>query len=281
LYQQKRGRLIILILAATFAQLFANGLAYASTPSQANDKLVWDDEFNGRAGSLPDQNRWGVYVGGSGWGNSQLEYDTNNKNVYLNGHGQLVLEARKENPAHYQCWYGSCQYTSARINTKINAHFTYGRFEARIKMPSGQGIWPAFWLLGSNIATGVSWPTCGEIDGMENIGREPATIHGTVHGPGYGLIGIGKPYTLAHGRFSDAYHIFAVQWDSAYIRFFVDGKNYFTIDHTIVARYGKWVFDHPFFIMLDNEVGGLWPGSPNSATVFPQKMLVDYVRVYQ
>ena len=280
MYQQKRGRLLVLILAAIFAQLFANGLAYASTPHQAKSKLIWDDEFNGRAGSLPDQNRWRAYVGGDGWGNSQLEYDTNNKNAYLNGHGQLVLEARKGNPAHYQCWYGSCQYTSARINTKINAQFTYGRFEARIKMPAGEGIWPAFWLLGGNIATGTRWPECGEIDAMENIGREPAIVHGTVHGPGYAFKGIGKPYILAHGRFSDAYHIFAVQWDSARIRFFVDGKNYFTIDHKIVALDGKWVFDHPFFILLDNEVGGLWPGRPNVATVFPQKMLVDYVRVY-
>ncbi len=278
--QQRRGRLIILVLTATFAQLFAHGLAYASTPPQAGSKLIWDDEFNGHAGNLPSRG-WGPYVGGDGWGNGQLEYDTNNKNVYQNGHGQLVLEARKEKAVHYQCWYGPCRYTSARINTKIHAQFTYGRFEARIKMPSGQGIWPAFWLLGGNIATGVHWPTCGEIDVMENIGREPRTIHGTIHGTGYGLKGIGKPYVLAHGRFSDAYHIFAIQWNSDRIRFFVDGKNYFTLDHKIVARYGKWVFDHPFFIMLDNEVGGFWPGSPNSTTMFPQKMLVDYVRVYQ
>ncbi len=273
---------LIIVLAGSLPHIVMNHSAHAlKTSPPLVWKLVWDDEFNVRAGTVPDPNKWTPYVGGNGWGNNQLEYDTDNHNAYQNGKGQLVLEARKENPASYLCWYGACRYTSARLSTKFSGIFTYGKFIARIKLPSGQGVWPAFWLLGHNIMDGVKWPDCGEIDTMENIGREPATVHGTIHGPGYGPKGIGMLYTLSRGRFADAYHIFAVQWSSTSIRFFVDGKNYFTIGHTLVARYGSWVFDHSFYILLNLSIGGPWPGTPDATTQFPQKMLVDYVRVYQ
>jgi beta-glucanase (GH16 family) len=247
----------------------------------SSQKLIWSDDFNGLAGKTPDASKWSPDVSGSGWGNNQREYDTNNKNAYLDGQGSLVLEARKENPANYQCWYGPCQYTSARINTSGHFSFTYGRVEARIKVPYGQGLWPAFWILGNNVGS-VGWPNSGEMDIMENLGREPNTIHGTVHGPNYsGSNGIGGPDKLPRGRFADAYHIYAVTWDSSRISFSVDGLSYFTVTKATIESHGKWVFDHPFFIILNVAVGGFWPGDPNSSTVFPQKMYVDYVRVYQ
>jgi beta-glucanase (GH16 family) len=249
--------------------------------TSSSQQLIFDEEFNGPAGSLPDSSKWSADVGGGGWGNNQLEYDTNNKNVSQDGNGNLVIEARKENPSNYQCWYGTCTYTSTRMNTKGKFAFTYGHVEARIKIPFGQGMWPAFWMLGSNIDS-VGWPSCGEIDIFENIGKEPATIHGTVHGPGYsGANGIGGPYTLSSGRFADNYHIYAIDWNSTRIAFFVDGINYFTVQRSVVETKGAWVYDHPFFLILNVAVGGGWPGNPDSTTTFPQRMSVDYVRVYQ
>src|SRR5437762_2667561 len=144
-----------------------------ATHQDSTWKLVWSDEFDGQQGSPPNSSKWTSDVGGNGWGSHHLEYNTNNQNVYQDGQGNLVIEARKDNPAGYQCWYGTCQYTSARITTRGFFSFTYGRIEARIKIPHDQGIWSAFWLLGSNCET-VGWPTCGEIDAMENIGSEPA-----------------------------------------------------------------------------------------------------------
>jgi len=253
-----------------------------ATPPASNGTLVWSDEFNGSAGATPDASKWTPDVGGSGNGNSELEYYTNNNNARLDGNGNLVIEARKENPANYQCWYGSCTYTSGRITTQNKFSFTYGKIEARIKIPYGQGLWPAFWLLGANINT-VPWPTCGEIDAMENIGREPGTVHGTVHGPGYsGSNGIGGPYTLPNNQaFYSAYHTFGVQWNTNNVSFSVDGITYFTVTRATVESHGRWVYDHPFFIILNVAVGGAWPGNPDATTVFPQRMSVDYVRVYQ
>ena len=142
-------------------------------------------------------------------------------------------------------------------------------------------IWPAFWMLGNNIQT-AGWPTCGEIDIMENIGREPAIVHGTIHGPGYsGADGIGSQYGLTTGAFSDAFHVFAVEWEPNQIRWYVDGNLYQTRTPADLPAGTQWVFDHPFFIILNEAVGGYWPGDPDATTVFPQKMTVDYVRVYQ
>jgi beta-glucanase (GH16 family) len=252
-----------------------------STPLPSGWRLIWSDEFTGAAGSRPDGRKWTPAIGGGGWGNQELEYYTNNNNAQQDGNGNLVIEARKENPANYQCWYGTCQYTSARLITKGKFEFTYGRVEARIKIPSGQGIWPALWMLGNDIDT-VGWPNNGEIDICEHIGREPATIHGTVHGPNYSAAkGIGGAYSLAKGRFADSYHLFAAEWNTHRIVFFMDGINYFTVTRAIVEQRGKWVYDHPFYLLLNVAVGGTWPGNPSGSSPYPQQMLVDYIRVYQ
>jgi beta-glucanase (GH16 family) len=238
-------------------------------------KLVWGDEFDGPQGAPPDSNKWTAEIGGGGWGNQQLEYDTNNQNAYQDGRGNLVLEAQKDNSARYQCWYGSCQYTSAHISTRGHFSFTYGLLKARIKIPYGQGIWSAFWLLGDNCIT-VGWPACGEIDVMENISKEPNIIHGTVHGPGY----FSGSYRLQDGIFADNFHVFTLQWDPSHLYFFVDGMNYATLDRTNLTNQAYWVYDHPFNIILNLPVGGVWPGSPNSTTIFPQKMYISYIRLY-
>ena len=147
-------------------------------------------------------------------------------------------------------------------------------------MTAGQGIWPAFWLLGNDVGT-VGWPTCGEIDIMENIGKEPSIVHGTIHGPGYsGGASIGAPYTLPSGKFADDFHVFSIEWTPDTIRFYVDGALYETRTKAELPGGSKWVFDHPFFVLLNVAVGGNWPGNPDATTVFPQKLLVDYVRVY-
>ncbi|MFI9550049.1 RICIN domain-containing protein [Nonomuraea endophytica] len=154
----------------------------------------------------------------------------------------------------------------------------YGRFEARLRVPRGQGIWPAFWMLGNDIGS-VGWPNSGEIDIMENIGREPSTVHGTIHGPGYsGGAGIGAAYSIS-GAFADAFHTFTVDWSPNLIIWYVDGNEY---QRRTPASLGgnRWVFDHPFFMIMNVAVGGHWPGYPDATTTFPQTMTVDYVRVY-
>jgi beta-glucanase (GH16 family) len=246
--------------------------------------LVWSDEFDGPNGSGIDSTKWTAEVGGSGWGNNERQYYTNSiRNASMDGTGSLVITAIKETlPPEYKCWHGRCEYTSARLITKNKFSQAYGRFEARIKIPYGQGLWSAFWMLGDNIDT-AKWPSCGEIDIMENIGREPSVIHGTIHGPGYsGAAGIGAAYTLFNGaRFTDDYHIFALEWEPNLIRWYVDGNLYQTRTPADLPSGSRWVFDHPFFIILNLAVGGNWPGDPGSTTIFPQEMLIDYVRVYQ
>jgi beta-glucanase (GH16 family) len=251
---------------------------YAANPAVWS--LVWSDEFDGPNGSAVDSTKWSFDVGGNGWGNNELETYTNSTaNAYRDG-GQLVIKVLKETVT------GSDgikrDYTSARLLTNNKFSQTYGRFEARIKIPYGQGIWPAFWMLGDNIGT-AGWPNCGEIDIMENIGKEPSMVHGTFHGPGYsGANGIGAPYALPNGqKFSDAFHTFAVEWEPNVVRFYVDGLLYKTTVPADLPAGKSWVFDHPFFIILNVAVGGYWPGNPDGTTVFPQQMLVDYVRVYQ
>lgn len=247
-------------------------------------RLAWSDEFNGSLGARIDARKWTAEVGGAGWGNQELEYYSDSaKNAYHDGRGSLVIQALKETLSEeFKCWYGQCRYTSARLITRNKFAQAYGRFEANLKLPFGQGIWPAFWLLGDNIET-AGWPTCGEIDIMENIGREPAMIHGTMHGPGYsGAKGIGAPFALPAGRrFADDYHTFAVEWEPRTIRWYVDGKLYATRTPADLPPGTKWVYDRPFFILLNLAVGGAWPGSPDETTIFPQKMLIDYVRVYR
>jgi beta-glucanase (GH16 family) len=237
--------------------------------------LVWHDEFDGPAGSPPDPDKWSFDVGGSGWGNQQLEYDTDRpSNVSLDGNGNLAITARLEN-------YMGKSYTSGRIETL--SHFThqYGRFEARMQVPTGQGMWPAFWMMGANVGT-VGWPACGEIDIVENKGQEPNTVHGTVHGPGYsGGNGITASRTVYGPPLSAGFHVYAIEWYANLIVFSVDGNTYFTVTPQQLPANTQWVFDHPFGIILDLAVGGTYVGSPDATTMFPQTLLVDYVRVYE
>ncbi len=194
-----------------------------------------------------------------------------------------MITARKVNTetTTLQCYYGPCQYTSARLISAGKAEFAHGRIEARIKVPYGQGLWPAFWMLGNDIDR-VGWPQSGEIDIMENVGKEPATVHGTIHGPGYsGGNGIGAGYTLPSGKLSDDFHVFAVEWEQGRIRWFIDNTNYFTVTTASIPAGTQWVYEHPFYLLLNVAVGGGWPGNPDGTTVFPQTMKVDYVRVYQ
>ncbi len=235
---------------------------------------MWSDEFNGPEGSSPDTNRWRFDLGGGGWGNNEWQYYTaRTNNARIEG-GCLIIEARQEN-------YQGSNYTSARLKTQGLASWLYGRFEARIQIPRGQGLWPAFWMLGTNISS-VGWPNCGEIDIMENIGREPAVVHGTVHGPGYsGGSGISGAYTLpGGGAFADDFHVFAIEWTSNRIEWFADGQRYFTVTPSNLPAGAPWVFDRPQFLLLNVAVGGNWPGYPDQTTTFPQRMRVDYVRVF-
>ena len=242
--------------------------------------LAWSDEFNGAAGAAVDSTKWVADTGGHGWGNQERQYYTPRANALLDGAGNLVITARVAADSSRQCWYGVCRYTSARLKTKGRFETTYGRFEARIRVPRGQGIWPAFWMLGADIDQ-VGWPQCGEIDVMENIGREPRTVHGTVHGPGYaGANGIGGSYTLATASLADDFHIFAVEWTPGEIRWLIDGAEYRRLTPADLPSGAAWVFNHPYFMLLNVAVGGAWPGEPDASTVLPQQMLVDYVRVY-
>ena len=242
--------------------------------------LTFSDEFNGPAGAAPDAGKWRHDIGGSGWGNNELQYYTNRTdNVALDGAGHLALTARRGNPAGYGCWYGSCQYTSGKLTTAATFTQAYGRFEARMKLPRGQGMWPAFWMLGNDIGS-VGWPASGEIDVMENIGSVPGTVHGSLHGPGYsGGSPLTGTYTLPNGQaFADGFHTFTVDWEPGAVTWYVDGIQY-SRKTPADTRGNRWVFDHPFYLLLNLAVGGNWPGPPNSSTAFPQQLLIDYVRV--
>ena len=251
-------------------------------PSPAGWTLVWSDEFSSPDGSAPDPSKWTYDTGGKGWGNTELECYTNRlQNAQIN-RGNLVITAQQEN-APFVCSDGSTNsYTSARLKTQGLFSQAYGRFEARIKVSAGQGMWPAFWMLGKDITT-AGWPTCGEIDIMENIGKEPGTVHGSLHGPSTTTrtSDATSIFTLPAGQaFADDFHLFAVEWERGVVRFYVDSNLYATFTESQWPAGGTWVFDHPFFILLNVAVGGNWPGSPDSSTVFPRHLLVDYVRVY-
>lgn len=233
-------------------------------------ELVWQDEFDQ---PVLDRSKWTPETGGHGWGNAESQYYTDRpENAFIKD-GKLIIHVQKEP-------FQGKRFTSARLITKDLFAQAYGRFEARIRIPTGQGIWPAFWLLGDDIS-GVGWPQCGEIDIMENIGREPGVVYGTLHGPGYaGAENIGQSISLPDGeRYADDFHLYAVEWDPAEIRWYVDDSLYQTVRLEDVP--GEWVYDHPFFILLNVAVGGYWPGYPDETTVFPQRMIIDYVRVYQ
>ncbi len=243
--------------------------------------LTWSDEFNGPDGSGIDTTKWVAQTGGTGWGNQEREYYTDSlTNAHQSG-GNLVITATTEGASSQTCWYGQCQYTSARLQTMGLFSQQYGRFEARIKIPAGQGMWPAFWMLGNNINS-AGWPTCGEIDIMENIGKEPGTVHGSMHGPSAsGATNLTASYVLpSNGVFADGFHVFAAEWAAGTVSFYVDDNLYETVTAAGSPAGDTWVFDQPFFLLLNVAVGGTWPGDPDGTTVFPQTMLVDYVRVY-
>jgi len=237
-------------------------------------RLIWSDEFNGPANSALDAAKWTFDLGGGGWGNRELEVYTNSPaNVFLDGAGHLTIRAIRGDNG---------EYTSARLKTSGLFEVQYGKIEARIKIPSGQGIWPAFWMLGGDIGR-LSWPSCGEVDVLENIGKEPSLVHGTVHGPGYsGGQGITAQTGLpASAPFSDDFHVFGVEWSADTIEFFLDGKSYSKVVPASLPAGAQWVFDHPFFLLLNVAVGGQWPGYPDQTSQFPQSMLVDWVRVWK
>lgn len=239
---------------------------------QRNWNLVWSDEFEGTAGQLPDASKWtfDLGTGQNGWGNQELQSYTNNPaNISMDGDGNLVITALRSGNS----------FTSARIKTQGLFAQKYGRFEARLKTPYGPGMWPAFWMIGENIET-VGWPQCGEIDIMELRGQAPHIINGTIHGPGYsGGNPVTKSYSLINDRFDVDFHIYAIEWDKEKIDFFADDYLYQRIKRTDVP--GEWVYDQPFYIILNIAVGGNYVGFPTTQTPFPQKMIIDYVKVYQ
>lgn len=239
--------------------------------------LVMEDNFD--VDGAPDPSIWAYDIGrgseNNGWGNNELQYYTDSPDNVVVQNGYLIITAKQEA-------IGGASYTSARLKTQNLFEQKYGRFEARIKLPLGQGLWPAFWMLGSNIDE-VVWPQCGEIDIMEYLGNNPTQILGTLHGPGFsGGESISKKYNLPNSRFDNEFHVFGVEWTETYINWYVDDVLYNQITRKQVeAEGGEWVFDNSFFMILNMAVGGNLPGSPNSSTTFPQRMLVDYVRVYQ
>ncbi|EWM16741.1 family 16 glycosylhydrolase, partial [Kutzneria sp. 744] len=263
------------VLAALFAIALAmSGNAAAATLSQAGPSFT--DDFTGPAGSGVDTGKWHFETGDNVNNHEREWYTSGTDNAALDGNGNLVITAKKENPGNYQCWYGSCEYTSARLSTAGQFTQAYGHVEARMKIPRGQGMWPAFWMLGDNIGS-AGWPQCGEIDIMENVGNEPNTVHGTIHGPGYsGSAGVGAAYNGP--VFADDFHTYAIDWSPNQIKWSVDGNVYETRTPADVNG-NQWVFDHPFYIILNLAVGGYWPGDPDGSTSFPQQLVVDYVHV--
>jgi beta-glucanase (GH16 family) len=235
-------------------------------------KLVMKEEFDVNGAPNPSMWSYNVGTGSNGWGNNELQYYTARPENVTVENGNLKITARQE-------LYLGSPYTSARIYSKGKFEQKYGRIEARIKLPLGKGLWPAFWMLGANSDT-VLWPQCGEIDIMEYLGSKPTQVLGSVHGPGYsGGSAVTDTFTLKNGRFDTDYHIFGIEWGENYINYYVDDVLYNQITPADVA--GEWVFNQPFYIILNIAVGGNLPGSPNGETVFPQTMLVDYIRVYE
>lgn len=253
-------------------------LATLALGAQSKWEMTFHDEFDGKAGTAPSPTKWVRDLGGGGFGNNELQsYTDGAANAFLDGKGNLVIEARKE-PTTGKDGIRR-DYSSARLKTQTTYTQQYGKVEARMKLPKGQGIWPAFWMLGANIDK-VGWPKCGEIDIMEFIGREPNTLFGTLHGPGYsggegkqGKVDLGKPL-------SDEFHVFGIEWDANEIRWYLDGKHFKTVKPSDVAP-NAWPFHQPFFVIMNLAVGGNWPGYPDATTVLPQRLIVDYVRLYK
>ena len=260
--------------------------AIVSTPSPITWTQVWSDEFDGAAGASIDATKWnyqtadGCKEGICGWGNNEKEYYTDaSDNISLNGQGQLMIVARTA-PAGLTCYYGPCRYTSGKVTTRDKMLAQPGRVVARIKLPRGQGLWPAFWMLGHSYPV-TPWPAAGELDVMENKGSQRSTTSSAVHGPGYsGATPFAHAHDLSSGTLSDDFHTFAVEWDALRVRFFVDDAVHYESTRHALEQYGKSILDQPYFVILNLAVGGHFDGDPQSDAIFPATMLVDYVRVY-
>jgi len=242
---------------------------------------TWRDDFDGPAQSAPDPMRWNVEIRPTGQ-NMELDYDTDDrKNSFLDGDGNLVIQALQEQYVDANGVQSAQPYTSARLNTSGKLDQTYGKFEARIKLPQGgKGVWPAFWLLGDNVKD-AGWPACGEVDILEMRGSSPNNVISSLHGPGYaGSDSVHDHVELASGAYGDDFHVFTFEWTAEATRFLIDGKPFFVKTAAVMGESGlTWVYDHPFFIILNLAIGGEFDGKPDAATVFPQQMLIDYVSV--
>ena len=273
-----------------FVELLDNQLANTNEMTSTEWVLRWADEFNEAAGTPPNPNNWkhevgdGTLNGIPGWGNSEFEYYTNDpENASTDGNGNLRIRLTAVNTetTDLVCYYGPCRYTSARLITQDRAAFQYGKIEARMKLPAGEdGLWPAFWALGTDIRE-VGWPQTGEIDIMEYVSRIPNEIFGTLHGPGYsGGASYGK--TVSIPNLTDDFHTYAVEWRENHIIWYVDGVKFHEARNTDAFLNGKeWVYNHPFFLLLNVAIGGNFGGTISPDLTFPQDTLVDYVRVYQ
>lgn len=249
--------------------LLTSCAATPPVPAPPGMKLVWHDEFDGKA---IDKANWTYDLGGGGWGNGEAQFYTDRPENARTEKGLLIIEARQEK-------YEGSYYTSARLKTQGRQEFQHGRIEARIKAPKGAGLWPAFWMLGASF-DGSNWPDCGEIDIMEYVGREPDLVMGTAHGPGYsGALGLGK-WNRQKYDIADDFHTYAIEWQPGQIKWFYDGAEYFTLSRADVGD-RQWVFDRPFFIILNLAVGGTLGGVIGLDTVFPAQVQVDYLRVFQ
>ncbi len=242
-------------------------------------QLTWSDEFNGPNGSGPDASKWVYDVGGDGWLNHEMESYTDRRENVRVEHGSLVIEARRE---EYIGGDGiGRHYTSGRVKTLGRFAQQEGRFEARIKIPKGRGVWPAFWMEGANVAT-VGWPGCGEIDVMENIGHQPGRLYATLHGPGFEATSrLQSRFDLPErGSLGDEFHVYALEWSGKTVKFLLDGKEYGKVVRDTAEHGRNLPFDQPFFMLLNLAIGGDWEGPPDEETVFPAVMMVDFVRVY-
>ena len=264
---------VIILFLFIFTACEPLGLSPAPTPIEPVDgwELLWHDEFDEKA---IDLSNWTYDLGGGGWGNGEMQtYTDTPENAHVED-GMLIISAQKETLES-----GGINFTSARLKTQGLQTFQYGRIEARIKVPEGKGLWPAFWMLGENFPE-VGWPDCGEIDIMEYVGREPDLIIGTMHGPGYsGALGLSmwnrQDYDIA-----DDFHTYAIEWDESQISWFYDGENYSTYTRDDVGD-RLWAFDQPFFIILNLAIGGTLGGIVTPDTEFPAQYMIDYVRVYE
>ena len=252
-------------------------VACAGDPAPIDWQLSFGDEFDGPAGAAPDPAKWSFETGGGGWGNQELQfYSDRPDNAALDGAGALVITARREP-------MGGREYTSARLITRGKFAQTHGRFEARLRLPAGKGFWPAFWMLGSNLGVGgVRWPACGEIDVVEQRGAHPWRVSGAVHGPGHsgGNALVGAFETAGRQPLTDDFHVYAVEWEPDELRFYVDGHHYHSVRKSRMPAGAQWVYDHPFFLLLNLAVGGTFGGPPDATTPFPQTLSADYVRAY-